>query len=514
MSRLQLLPLCLLLSVLTQAQNPMQVIHTESGLVSGVEEDSIHIFKGIPFAAPPVGNLRWKEPQSVKRWSGVKACTAFQASPMQGNPSPFLMFTKEFMIPAAPISEDCLYVNVWTGAGSPAEKRPVLIFIYGGGFMSGGSAVPVYDGTAMAEKGVVFVTFNYRVGVFGFFAHPELTKESIHHASGNYGLLDQIAALKWVRRNIAAFGGDPSNVTIAGQSAGSISVNCLVASPLAKGLFKKAIAESGAIFVSGGLGYGTLERAEQAGSVMGDKLKSSSLDELRSIPAETLQHEAHGTWAPIVDGYVLPESIEAVYAEGRANKVSLLMGWNENDGFQIGAANNATVFHQQMARQYGGDSTAFFQAFPAVTDSEAAEQQAALARDLIFGAQGYAWANAQSERSKVYLYRFARRLPAVGDMARYGAFHAGEIAYAYHNLSFLNRPWEKVDFDLESVMSSYWVNFAATGDPNGKGLPPWPAYDEKGYHVMILDEQPHGEPLPDKAGLDFLYARMKEKNVE
>jgi para-nitrobenzyl esterase len=252
---------------------------------------------------------------------------------MQGKPAPFLMFTKEFLVPAEPISEDCLYLNVWTGAVSHEEKRPVIVYIYGGGFTSGGSAVPLYDGVAMAEKGVVFVTFNYRVGVFGFFAHPELTNESGHNASGNYGLMDQVAALKWVRRNIAAFGGDPSNVTIAGQSAGSISVNCLVASPLAKGLFQKAIAESGALFFPGVFGNLTLEKAAQSGSAMAATLNAASLDELRAMPAEELQHKAHGSWTPIIDGYVLPESVSRIFKEGKQNKVPLLTGWNENGRF-------------------------------------------------------------------------------------------------------------------------------------------------------------------------------------
>ncbi|MDQ3292631.1 MAG: carboxylesterase family protein, partial [Bacteroidota bacterium] len=240
------------------------VVKTQSGLVSGLKNQTVDIaiYKGIPFAAPPVNELRWKAPQPVKPWAGVRRCEAFGPSPMQADPAPFSMWSAEFLIPKEPISEDCLYLNVWSGAKSANEKRPVLVWIYGGGFNSGGSAVPIYDGEAMAKKGIVFVSLNYRVGVFGFFSHPELTKESGKNASGNYGLLDQIAALQWVQKNIAEFGGDPKNVTIAGQSAGASSVVCLVASPLAKNLFHKAIAQSGG-------GYTrittTLSQAEEEG---------------------------------------------------------------------------------------------------------------------------------------------------------------------------------------------------------------------------------------------------------
>ena len=218
---------------------PFETIKVDGGMISGATNATgdVHIFKGIPFAAPPVGDLRWKEPQPVVSWSGIKKCDAFGASPMQGSPEPFGPWSAEFLIPKTPISEDCLYLNVWTGASSAKEKRPVVLWIYGGGFVSGGSGVPVYDGEAMAKKGVIFVSANYRVGIFGFFALPDLAKESAHHSSGNYALLDQVAAIKWIKKNIGSFGGDPDNITIAGQSAGSMSVNCLVASPLCKGLF-------------------------------------------------------------------------------------------------------------------------------------------------------------------------------------------------------------------------------------------------------------------------------------
>jgi para-nitrobenzyl esterase len=485
-------------------------VTVDGGLISGTVNTAgdIHIFKGIPFAAPPLGNLRWKEPQPVIPWKGVKKCIAFGASPMQGNPMPFGPWSAEYLIPKEPISEDCLYLNVWSGAASPKEKRPVIVWIYGGGFMTGGSGCAIYDGEAMAKKGIIFVSLNYRVGIFGFFAHPELTKESSHHASGNYGLMDQIAGLQWVRKNIAAFGGDPNNVTIAGQSAGSTSVNCLVASPLSKGLFKHAIAESGASFLKVTFtGMPSLKQAEDGG------LKTdSSLADLRKMPAAELMKKQQGVRGAIIDGYVIPQSIAELFAAGKQIDVDLLTGWNEDDGVLFGKPKTAEEFKKQAEQQFGADAEKFLQLYPAATDEEAAAAQAHIARDMTFGIQNYTWANVQAENSKhkVYLYHFTRRLPATGDYIKYGAFHTGEVAYAYDNLAFVHRcPWEPVDHELATVMSTFWANFAKTGNPNGPGLPEWPAYNTRSYTTMILAETQMAKPLPGKAGLDFLIARMK-----
>ena len=482
-----------------------QTVKVAGGFVSGEVNAAgdIHIFKGIPFAAPPVGDLRWKEPQQAIPWSGVRKCDAFPASPMQGCPVPLGPWSAEFLIPAEPVSEDCLYLNVWTGAAENGGKRPVIVWIYGGGLNSGGAGCPIYDGEAMAKKGIVFVSLNYRVGIFGFFAHPELTKESPHHASGNYGLMDQIAGLKWVQQNIAAFGGDPDNVTVAGQSAGSWSVNCLVASPLCKGLFRNAIAESGALLIGSRKITTTLKQAEDAGETTGGLLA-----ELRSVPAASLM----GIKYPhrvIIDGYVLPRSIKDIFDAGRQNDVALLTGWNEDDGVSFGKAKTAEEFKKQAEQRYGADAARFLQLYTSNTDEEAAAAQEHLSRDETFGMENYTWANIQAEKSKykVYLYRFTRKLPATGSYAKYGAFHTGEVAYAYDNLSFINRcPWEPVDHQLAKTMSAYWANFAATGNPNGKGLPEWPAYDTKDNITMVLGETQQAKPLPGKDGLDFLSA--------
>jgi para-nitrobenzyl esterase len=494
------------------AQNKnLDVVATDAGKVSGFTNPAgdVHIYKGIPFAAPPVGDLRWKEPQPVKPWDDVKKCTEFAASPMQGKPDPFGVYTREFLIPYEPISEDCLYLNVWTGARSPAEKRPVLVYIYGGGFVSGGAGVPIYDGEAMAKKGVIFVVINYRVGIFGFFAHPELTKESPHNASGNYGLMDQLAALKWVKQNIAAFGGDPDKVTIAGQSAGSMSVNCLVASPLGKGLFNGAIAESGASFISP-RGYGKLKEAEENGVKTATALGANSIAELRNKPAAELVGK--GQSRPVIDGYVLPDAIADIFNQHKQNDVPVLTGWNEDDAF-VGAPKTAEEYKKTIGTQYGADAGEFLKLYPAGSDQEAATSQIRINRDQTFGIQNYTWANEQSTKakSKIYVYRFTRRLPAAADFIKYGAFHTGEVAYAYDNLKFLNRPWEPVDQQLANTMSTYWANFIKTGNPNSKGLPLWPAYTTTGNKIMILGEKPTAKPLPDKAALDFMVKRASGK---
>jgi para-nitrobenzyl esterase len=511
MKRILLLPLLLLAGFAVAQNKNFDIVATDVGKVSGLtnQDGDVHIYKGIPFAAPPVGDLRWKEPQPVKPWEGVKKCTEFAASPMQAKPDPFGVYTREFLIPYEPISEDCLYLNVWTAAKTPAEKRPVLVYIYGGGFVSGGAAVPIYDGEAMAKKGIIFVVINYRVGIFGFFAHPELTKESPHNASGNYGLMDQLAALKWIKQNIAAFGGDPDKVTIAGQSAGSMSVNCLVASPLGKGLFGGTIAESGASFISP-RGYGGLKEAEANGVKTATALGVNSIVELRNKPAIELVGKGQGR--PVIDGYVLPEAIADIFNEHKQNDVPVLTGWNEDDAF-IGTLKTAEHYKKSISSQYGAGADELLKLYPAGSDQEAATSQIRINRDQIFGIQNYTWANAQSEKgkSKIYVYRFTRRLPATTDFVKYGAFHTGEVAYAYNNLKFLNRPWEPVDQQLANTMSTYWANFVKTGDPNGKGLPVWPRYTTSDNKIMILGEKPGAKPLPDKAALDFMVKQASGK---
>ncbi len=507
----------------TKFQADETPIAVTGGLVSGTlnKTGDIRIFRGIPFAAPPVGNLRWKAPQAVVPWSGVRKCDSFGASPVQGVPTPFGPWSAEFLIPKEPISEDCLFLNVWSGAKSATAKQPqdrlpqgrlpVLVWIYGGGFGSGGAGCAIYDGEATAKKGVVFVSINYRVGPFGFLVHPELTAESGKSASGNYGLMDQIEGLRWVKQNIAAFGGDPNNVTIAGQSAGSMSVNCLVASPVAKGLFNKAIAESGASFANP---QPTLKAAEEAGLKVMQALGASSLAGMRAMSAEEILKKGQsGIRGPIMDGYVLPKSVAQIFAAREQNDVTLLTGWNEDEGMAFGPPKNAEDQRKQMEKQYGEKAPELLKHYPATTDAEAANSQMRMSRDMIFGAQNYAWANIQSNQGqKVYVYRFTRKIPATGDYAKYGAFHTGEVAYAYDNLKFIDRqlrPLEPADDELARMMSAYWANFIKTGNPNGKGLPQWPAYSATDKQTMVLGTQTKAAPLPDGPALDALLGAMK-----
>ena len=315
-----LISLALTISLIKlSAQEP--VIQTANGKVSGYKTGDISIFKGIPFAAPPVGELRWKAPQPVKNWTGILKCDKFSASPMQSNPKPFMMWTEEFISPPDKLNEDCLYLNVWSPAKSPNEKLPVFVWIYGGGFSSGSAACAIYDGEEMSKKGIVFVSINYRVGVLGFLAHPELTSESDNKVSGNYGLLDQVEALRWISRNIEAFGGDRKKVTIAGQSAGSMSVCSLVASPLTKGLFRGAIAQSGGILTN--FMNRNFNDAEKAGLAFMEKMKAANISDLRKKSAAELI-AAGGSFSPVSDGYMIPKDVFAAFKASQYNDVNMI----------------------------------------------------------------------------------------------------------------------------------------------------------------------------------------------
>lgn len=490
-------------------------VEVDGGMIAGLEsqDQEIYTFKGIPYAAAPVGDLRWKTPQPVQPWEGVKGCDTFAASAVQASPTPFYMWSEEFLIPKTPIDEDCLYLNIWTGAKQAKEKRPVVVWIHGGGFMAGGGSVPIYDGEAMARKGVILVTINYRLGVFGFFAHPELTSESPHNASGNYGLLDQIAALQWVKRNIAAFGGDPENITIAGQSAGSVSVVYLVASPLAKGLFQKAIAQSGASLLSTTPGpnrqiISSLSEAEQAGIALAKTLQANSISELRNIPAIDLFKQANFDLRLITDGHVIPEEISKIYRENRQNPVRFLTGWNEDEGIVMGPIGNANAFKEGIYNQWGTLSEELLDFYPAPNDATAAISQKNLSRDLMFGVQNYTLANTVSQQGKdVYVYQFSRKVPP-GEYKDFGAFHTAEVPYAFNNLKFVNRPWAAIDHELADVMSSYWVNFIKTGNPNGEGMLDWPSYNPKSHKIMRFDEGYQKEVLKDTLSLNFLSKNL------
>jgi len=485
-----------------------EYVNTDKGLVSGVFDSNsgITVFKGIPFAAPPIGDLRWKAPQPAQAWEGVKVCNSFSASPIQNTPLPFMMWTQEFIAPKEPLSEDCLYLNVWTGAENSKENRPVFVYIYGGAFTSGSGAVPIYDGTEMAKKGLVFITINYRVGTLGFFAHPELTAESPNQTSGNYGLLDQVEALNWVQKNCKAFGGDPNNVTIAGQSAGAFSINYLVASPLTKGLIHRAIAESGgAVLSSSGLARGgDLKAAEEAGVKFAESLGATSITELRAKSAEEILN-GRGPGAPIVDGYFLPESVGEIFAQGKQNDVPVILGWNQDEGFG-GAPVPADQFKERAKQMFGDKAEEFLQKFPVENDEEAFAIQNDLGALQTFGIQSYKWMQLQNQTasSKVFIYRFEKDLPYADGMTDFGAFHTGEVPYAYNNLKMSPRPWTDEDYKLAETMSDFWVNFARYGDPNGDGLPKWESCTPDNLKAMIFNSEVKGSDLPNTDLLKFI----------
>jgi para-nitrobenzyl esterase len=490
-------------------------VKTSNGFISGTfnTRKNVLIFKGVPYASPPIGDLRWKEPQPAQVWTTTFKADHFGPSAMQAKPIPSEPFTKEFLIPEnGAISEDCLYLNVWTGAKNSDEKRPVIVFIHGGAFLSGSGSVPLYDGEAIATKGAVFVTINYRVGIFGFFAHPELTKESKHHASGNYGILDQIAALKWVHNNIGAFGGDPENVTIAGQSAGGMSVSVLAASPLARGLFSKMISESGAMIVKGTFGGTTLlDTAEIKGAEFAKRSGAADIKALRNIPAEKLQSMLTGFSGVIVDGFVLPEPITSAYAKGAYAALPLLTGYNHEDGFGLPNV-NLEDYKDYIVELFGDEASKALKMYPAATNEEAAQSLQAISRDSFLGLQSYAWGRKQSETGKnnVFMYFFTRKIPGADGNTTYGAFHSGELPYAYGNLGLLKRSLKKEDFKLSDLMVSYWLNFAKTGNPNGYGLPKWPAFNMAKAEVMIFNKSSKGTKHPFKNSLEFFYDRASQ----
>lgn len=456
------------------AQSP--IVQTAQGQVSGSKEDGISVFRGVPFAAPPVGDLRWKAPQPAQAWKGVKECTKFSASPIQGDPKPFMCWSEEFIAPPKPLSEDCLYLNVWTNDASKKTKKPVFIWIYGGGFSSGSSACAVYDGAEYAKRGIVFVSVNYRVGAIGFLAHPELTAEG-GGTSGNYGIMDQVAALKWVKENIAAFGGDPDQVTIAGQSAGSMSINCLVATPAAKGLFQRAIAQSGGLF--GGLSFRGLKAAEEQGVAFQKKLNAKSIAELRALPADSILHASGGgglAFSPIMDGKFLPADPAKAFSEGNFNNVNLMTGWVLGDGGLFGPTKTDKAgFEKTVNERYGAKADKVLAILPHATDEEATASNGNLT--LVSFAVASSYRLAEFNRMTSYVYEFSHVPTDKPGFPNYGAFHTAEVPFAMGNLHTWIRPWKQLDYDVEKTMSAYWVNFIKTGDPNGAGLPKWEPFN-------------------------------------
>ncbi|MBN1934368.1 MAG: carboxylesterase family protein [Anaerolineae bacterium] len=510
-------------------------IKTVHGIVEGVTapHSGIRIFKGIPFAAPPVGDLRWKPPQPVENWEGVRKADQFGPRAMQ------LRMFGDMGFRSNGMSEDCLYLNVWTPAQSDEERLPVLVYFYGGGNMAGDGSEPRYDGESMACQGIVTLTMNYRLSVFGFLAHPELAKESLHHASGNYGYLDQTAALRWVQQNIAAFGGDPARVTIAGESAGSISVSVQMVSPLAKDLIAGAIGESGAA-INPTLAPVSLAEAEQAGLAFATSAGASSLAELRAMPAEQLLQITDRPNFPFavgtVDGYFLPQFPADIFAAGKQAHVPLLAGWNSaemNHMMVLGQREPTPENYAEIVRaRYGDLADQVLVLYPASTTEQTIESATDLASDNFIAYSTWKWCDLHGKTgdAPVYRYLYAHPRPPMkpemdnvvpglaggvvdaSDAAAItlpparGAVHSAEIEYAMGNLA-TNKvyAWTPDDFKVSQVMQAYFANFIKTGDPNGPGLPVWPAANRGGgVQVMRLDVDSRAEPERHRARYLFL----------
>ena len=475
----------------------------ESGALAIPEPDAggVRVYKGIPYAAPPVGPLRWRAPEPAPAWTGVRPTHAFGPSSVQG------IVWDDIDLNGAGMSEDCLYLNVWTPAAPGTSARlPVMVWIHGGGFVVGSGAEPRYDGARLAARGVVVVSVNHRLNALGFLAHPELTAESEHHSSGAYGSLDLVAALQWVKSNIAAFGGNPDKVTIAGESGGSHAVSALMASPLARGLFARAIGESGAMFPSPTRARAPLEKAEAAGLDFMRKVGARSLAELRAAPADAILAAAPGLgFRPIVDGWFLPRSPAEIFAAGEQSDVPLMAGWNKDEGFNFTLlqGDDAKRPYAELVRAiFGARTEAVLKHYPEGSPEVDAASARALGGDLMIIHPTWAWIEAQKKTGHAAIFRFRfDRAPLTPqgwfgerDSRDAGAFHAGELLYVFDNLHAF--PWAIEDSDraLAKLASSYWLNFVMNGDPNGAGLPRWPSYRDAGAPVMFLDTPPKAGP--------------------
>ena len=531
--RLPILLLFLLYAsfVVAQLTNNPPRVKTANGMLEGVNESGVFTFKGVPFAAPPVGNFRWREPQPVQSWSGVRKADKFGPRAMQ------LPIFGDMSFRSDGMNEDCLYLNVWTPAKTGNEKLPVLVYFYGGGFLAGDGSELRYDGESIARRGVVAVTVNYRVGIFGFLSHPELTKESPHHASGNYGLLDQNAALQWVQKNIGAFGGDPKRVTIAGESAGSFSVSAQMASPLSKNLIAGAIGESGSL-----LGFNpvaSLHDAEKAGSDFGASIKANSLAELRAMPADqllkTTATAGFGRFPVCVDGYFFPKSPFEIYEKSEQAHVPLLVGWNSQEMVyqMVLGQDKPTVqsLKKAIEKLYGEKSAEVLTLYAASNDEEAEQAATDLASDRFIGFSTWKWSNVHSKTGTkpVYRYLYARPRPQMraemgnataglaGGVIRdssnkapamppaRGAVHSAEIEYALGNLP-TNRvyDWQPEDYKVSEIMETFFANFIKTGNPNGLGVPQWPAVgNTNAPQVMYINVS--SKSIEDKNAKRYLF---------
>lgn len=512
-----MIALSLILSASAQ-ENALQV-KTKNGIVEGmVEENGVHAFKGIPFAAPPVGAYRWREPQPVQSWTGVRSAKKFGPRAMQTNVFGDMNFRSDG------VSEDCLYLNIWRPAKASKKLLPVLVYYYGGGFVAGDGSEPRYDGASMATKDIISITVNYRLGAFGFLAHPELKSESPFNATGNYGLLDQAAALQWVYENIAAFGGDPKNITIAGESAGSVSVSALMASPLSRDMLAGAIGESGSVM--GALPALPSSEGEKTGLDFMQFAGAGNLADLRAMNADSIlmksQRYGFFRFPRVIDGHFFPKDPYQIFAAGEQAHVPLLLGWNseEMNAFALLGKESPTMsgYEKVVRNLYGANADRVLEQYKPNSDADVLSVATDLAGDRFISYSTWKWADEHAKTNQpVYRYLYGKPRPqmvaAMGDAqaglaggvvrdskapkmppAR-GAVHSAEIEYAMGNLA-TNKvyDWSKDDYQVSKVMQEYFVNFVKTKNPNGKGLPQWPVMGTKDpVNVMHINVQSGAE---------------------
>ena len=540
---LMLVSACLLIST-TDAQTnnyfPVQ-LKIENGIIEGNYDSKtgMEFYPGIPFAKPPVGPLRWKAPQPLDNWKGVKETKKFGPRAVQG-----IVFG-DMKSRSDGLSEDCLYLNVWAPPKRKGKSLPVLVYFYGGGYVAGDGAEPRYDGESMAKKGMIVVTVNYRLNIFGFFAHPELSAEAPYKASGNYGLLDQQAGLKWVQKNIAAFGGDPKRVSIAGESAGSISVSYQMASPLSKDLIAGAIGESGA-GIHPTLAPVSLAEAEKTGLEFAKKAGYNTLAELRKLSTKELfemYNDSKRFGFPVVmDGYFLPATLPDIFAAKKQAMVPLLLGWNSAEipgmAFMQGMPYSKDNFIKKVKQEYPNDYEEVLKLYPGDSDKQVEYSATALASDRFIAYSTWKWFDLHRNNSSqpVYRYLYSKLRPPLADQTMVpglaggtvkrgdnnaitmppavGAPHACEIEYCMGNLHLVtDYAWTADDYKVSETMQNYFANFIITGNPNGTNLPEWPAAKpgDKNPDVMIIDVESKALKANDDARYEFLDKAYKKK---
>jgi para-nitrobenzyl esterase len=507
------------LLLLSAAGAQAATVSVEGGAIIGAAaaDGAVTHYLGVPFAAAPIAGLRWRPPQPVTAWEGVLETVHAAPACPQPLPPPGSFYQKEFFLTSERQSEDCLYLNLWTSARTADEKLPVMVWFYGGGFVQGSGSLPSFDGEALARRGVIVVTINYRLGPLGFLAFPALDQESPDHVSGNYGLLDMIAALRWVQNNVGGFGGDPGNVTIFGQSAGAFGVNAMMASPLAHGLFQRAIVESYPMFGIGGPTQ-SLAQAEEGGAKYTATVGATTLSDLRMVPSTDLVRTMGANAAafglrPNVDGHVLPHDLPEMIAAHKPNGTALMIGSNYDEGTELLPATTPDGLATLERRRFGAEGDAIAKLYVGVDKEGATAAQDRMLADYVFAASTREAQAFAESGAPAYAYRFTRAAPR-SDPIKVGAFHSAELAYVFGTQVSIDRPWSDRDRALSDQIEQYWTNFAKTGDPNGAGLPRWPRYGASSNDVMGLGDKTGPMPVLDpqrKAPFDaYLATRLSD----